>query len=441
VAGRTAPLWLGAAAWAAVVLAVRVWRRAWAPGSTVPVADVTLRLDRFWEGIRSAVLTYVYADQPWKYLREGFRHMEVPWIAMALVVGVALLARGVPTGPRGATAGHEPGEGQRLGILWSTIGVLPIGLVGHHFSAYYVCFSAVGFALLAGTFLGRLPVAATASVLAVSAVLNVAANSTETFLILSDEEEPGVSYVPISRLAQEARFLDSLQVAMRRDPPPRGALVYLSHAPHRASFATAGERAPQVWYRDTTLTLTYIGQYRPGATDRPTRFLRFDPGTRGFVSLPESLVSAIVEGEDRMAAGDWAGARPALLRALDRTRPGLHDIERIELGNSLGVASNRAGDSAAARAAWRGVLALAPTHRGALLNLAGLDASAGHYGEARAQVERLLERHPDDALGLLYLARLERALGDAAAVDRAWSRLVATDRRFADSVLAVSGMP
>src|SRR5438552_3691972 len=89
---RTLPLWLATAGWAAVVFAVRVWRRAWAPGSSVPVADVTLRLDHVWEGFRSALLTYVSLDQPMVYLREAARHLASPWLAIALLAAVALLA-------------------------------------------------------------------------------------------------------------------------------------------------------------------------------------------------------------------------------------------------------------------------------------------------------------------------------------------------------------
>jgi hypothetical protein len=436
---RTGTLWLAAGSWAAVVLAVRAWRGAWAPGSSLPVADITLRLDRFWEGFRSGILTYVYFDQPWSYLSEGFRGLRVPWLAIGLLVALAVLASRLP-GPRAGAAPARVAAGRRLGLAWAILGLVPVALVGHHFSAYYVCFAAVGFALLAGEVLARLPVAGVAAALAVAATLNVAANSTQTFLILSDEDDfPGVSYVPISRLAQEARFLDSLRVAMLRDPPPRGAMVYLSHAPHRASFATAGERAPQVWFRDTSLGLAAIGQYRPGRTSRPHRFYRFDGDTRGFVSLPRELVDAVVEGEDHMARGDWSRARAAFARALGRARPRVHDLERAEVGNSLGVAANREGDPAGARAVWEQVLGIDPEHRGALLNLAGLDAGAGRYAEAKVRVVRLLESQPRDALALLYLTRLERALGNSREADRAWARLVAVDEGFADSVLRFSG--
>jgi hypothetical protein len=438
---RTLPFWIATGGWAAVVFAVRIWRRAWAPGSSVPVADVTLRLGNVWEGFRSAILTYVYLDQPFVYLREAVGRIHVPWIAIVLLAATAWMVHRIPAASGVKDRGRSISE-LELGAVWGLLGTVPIALVGHHFSAYYVCFAAVGFALIAGQGLARLPLPALIGVLGLAATSNVVANGVESFRIRSNQDDlPGVSYVTIARLSYEAHFLDSLETAMRRDPPPRGAIVYLSHAPHRASFATAGERAPRVWFQDPELTLTYIGQYQPGATGRARRFLRFDQERRSFTSLPESLVDAIVQGEERMNRGEWPAARAALTRALALTRPGVHDIERVELANSLGVAANREGDTTAAARAWRGVLELDPRHRGALLNLAGLDASAGHYAAAKAWIERALQAWPDDPLALLFLARLERALGQDAAAASAWSRLQAADPAFADSVARAGASP
>jgi tetratricopeptide (TPR) repeat protein len=437
---KTLPFWLATAAWAVVVFAVRLWRGAWAPGSSVPVADVTLRLDHFWEGLRSALLTYVYVDQPWVYLREAMGRIQVPWAAIALLAIAATVALMLTR-----TSGGEEtstGRGMRLGALWAIIGTLPVALVGHHFSAYYVCFSAVGFALVAGLLLMRAPRIAVVGVFALAATLNVVANAVESFRLRSNEDDlPGVSYVTIARLGYEARYLDSLHSAMKRDPPPRGAVVYLSHAPHRASFATAGDRAPRIWFQDPALELTYIGQYRPGAETRPRRFLRFHPEHRSFAPLPETLVRLTIEGEEFMARGQWAAARASFGRALEHARPGMHDLERVELANGIGVAANREGDTLTARNAWDAALSLAPDHRGALLNRAGLDASAGRFEAAKRWVERLLSKAPHDPLALLYLARLERALGHGADAQQAWARLVAADPAFADSVARTAGVP
>lgn len=436
---RTAPLWCATAAWGVVVVGVRIWRGAWAAGSTVPVADVTLRVDHFWEGFRSALLTYLYVEQPWIHLREAMGRIQVPWVAMALLAVIAGLAFMLPRTNGGSGA---VGRGVRLGLVWAVVGALPVGLVGHHFSAYYVCFSAVGFALAAGLGLARGPRIAVIGLLALGVNLNVVANAVESFRHRSNEGDmPGVSYVTTARLGIEVRYLDSLYHAMLRDPPPRGAVVYVSHSPHRASLVTMGGRAPRIWFQDPALELTYIGQYRPGADARPKRFLRYDPDNRSFASLPETLVALTIEGEEHMSRGEWAAARSIFGRALGHARPGVHDLERVELANGIGVAASHQGDTATARQAWDAALSLAPDHRGALLNRAGLEATAGRFDAAMQQVERLLIVAPDDPLALLLLARLERALGHGDAAERAWKRLVSAHPSFADSVARHVGVP
>ncbi len=416
------------------------------PGATLPVADVTLEPARLLEGLRSALLAYVYLDQPWHYLRESLTRTPPPWVAMGLVALVAVLAfRARPSTERAQqSAGRNAraaSGGWRLGVVWALVAALPPALAGHHFSAYYVSFSAVGFALLAGTALARCPLPVATGLLCAATAANAVASGVESFQLARDRPEPaGVSYVTISRLKAEARFLDALHDGLRRNPPPRGAAIYLSHAPRGVELATFGSYAPQVWFRDPDLELTYIGQYRPRADRRPAVFLRFDWDRWRFVGLPESLVDAVIEAEELMQRREWPQARGALERALRLAQPGEHDPERAELLNSLGLAAKQDADTAAARRAWLEALALAPDHRGALLNLAGLEAAGGRYEQAKERVQRVLATEPDDPLALYFLVRLERALGNGTEAEGAWRRLVSASPRFADS-LARAGTP
>ena len=58
-------------------------------------------------------------------------------------------------GKRRAKRGASP---IALGVSWMILGALPVAIVAQRFSAYYVSFSAVGFALLAAALLSRAPV-------------------------------------------------------------------------------------------------------------------------------------------------------------------------------------------------------------------------------------------------------------------------------------------
>lgn len=244
-----------------------------------------------------------------------------------------------------------------------------------------------------------------------------------------------------ARLARLQQYVGALHEGLRQDPPPAGAVVYLSHAPENFAFATAGNRALRVWFRDPTLDLSYITRYQPEPGTRPRRFLRFDPQEGSFAVLPNPLVDAVVEGEEALAGGRPGAAREALGRALGLAQAGVSDILRVELWTSFGVAAHRTGDTTAARLAWQTALTLDPADRGALLNLAAWCAGRGEFRQARDYTRAVLTNSPHDPLGLYYLARLERALGDGSASDEAWRLLVSSSPAFADSVARQDGVP
>lgn len=250
-----------------------------------------------------------------------------------------------------------------------------------------------------------------------------------------------VSRFGFARLVRLQQYVEALHTTLAQDPPGPGGIVYLSHAPENFAFATAGDRALQVWFRDPRMELSYITRYEPRTGPRPRRFVRFDPARGGFVVLPDALVDAIVEGEEALARGEAAAARQALARALLIARPGVHDMVRVELETNFGLAAYRSGDTATARRAWQAALRIDPAHRGAALNLAAWSANRGEFRDARRLTEAVLARSPGDPLALYYLARLERSLGDGGAADAAWRRLVAANPAFADSARRRDGPP
>ncbi len=435
----TAWLWAAVAVWATVVLIVRFSQHAWLQNSSTPVADVSLNFADFGAGYLSALLAYLYVDQPWNRLLDSVLSTRVPWVALALVVAAAVLA---VTAPRSTSeeASHNPStDGLRAGLLgcsWAVVGALPIGLVGHHFSAYYVSFSAVGAAILfAAVFSGRARFAVV-PLLAVATFMNVAANGVGSFRATrAPTTDPGASFVTYSRLELEQAYLDSFQVALRVARPPRGAVIYLSRAPHFSTIATASGLAPQIWFDDPTLETSYVGSYRPGAESRPRVFLRFDAMDRSFDVLPESLVVASLAGEEALARGSALEARAHFERALALATPGPHDVERADLENGLGVAADQLGDSAAARKAWLSALGIREEHRGALLNLAGLEAERGDYAAARARVVQVLAKSAGDRTAMEFVFRIDLAARDSAAAQRDWEAIAARYPGLADTLV------
>jgi len=321
---RTAPMWSAAAIWALVVFALRAARRAGAAGAGVAVADVTFDPRLLGEGLRSSLLACVSLEQPWALLGAALARVRVPWVALTLLAAVAVIAHTLIASATPALT-RTPQRGQvsravRLGVVWVLAGAVPVALASHHFSAYYVSFMAVGFALAVGTWLARGPMPVTMVAFTGAAILGVAANEVPSFRATRPEEvSPGVSWVTFSRLRSERVFLDSLQAALRRDPPPRGGRIYLLDLPEQSAFVTAGFRAPAVWFDDPELEMSTIGRYQPDADARPSVFLRFAAGSRGFRPVPRPVLDGMLQAQTAMSRGDFRAARAALERALGRT--------------------------------------------------------------------------------------------------------------------------
>ena len=426
-ARESATLWAATVAWGAIVLAVRALRHAWAKGQGTPLADVSLQAGSLVEGMRSALLSYVALEQPWGAVAGALRDPRLPWLALAaalaMVFGLVWASRRLA--PPAGTSLTQDGT-LALGGLWAVLGALPIALAGHHYSAYYITFSGVGFALLLGRLLAGSAPALAFVALAALAVVGEAANRVDLFNFARMEPTAGVSYITITRLDYERVFLDSLHVAMDRIPPPRGGAVYLSHAPRYTTFVTMYGRAARVWYDDAGLALGMIGDYH-APESRAHAFLRFDPATHGFVHVPNDLMDADLAAESAMDQQYSAEALVQLDRALALLPATGLDVVRLDLLNNRGFACASLGDTAAARDSWRRALAVDPAFASAALNLARLDAPAGRLAEARATLEALLTHAPADGEALSLLVRVLRAQGDRAAAQAALARLEAVD--------------
>lgn len=432
-ARESAPLWAATAAWAAIVLTVRAVRRAWAQGTGTTLADVSLSLGSLWEGLRSTLLSYFALEQPWDAIARVFREPGFPWGQAAIVVAALVALVGWSRTLPGAGAAPAAGRAPELGALWAVVGAVPVALAGHHFSAYYITYSGIGFALLAGRMLAQAPPLLAATGLVAGMGLGLAANRVGLYNIFREEPVAGVSYITITRLDFERVYLDSLHAALDRARPARGGRIYLTHAPRLTRFVTMDGRAPKVWFDDPDLELRTVGEYHPPES-RPHVFLRFDPATWGFVAVPSEVMDANLAAEAAMTARRPEEARVQLDRAFAALPPRGLDLVRLDLWNNRGAASVALGDSAAARAAWRQALALDPTFAAAALNLANFEAEAGHFAAARATLEQLLGHVPASGDALKLLVRVQRAQGDLAAAQATWTRLAAVDPAQANAL-------
>lgn len=128
-----------------------------------------------------------------------------------------------------------------------------------------------------------------------------------------------------------------------------------------------------------------------------------------------------------LGEADAGNAQVWHLRGLVAQERGRHDeaVERLQramaLGHDraegwfqIGRTHGRAGDVAAAMAAYRQALSIAPARVDALCNLANLQLEAGEFDDAQGNYGRALALAPDNAvihrnLGTLYLKRFQPA--------------------------------
>jgi tetratricopeptide (TPR) repeat protein len=438
-AGRDSlPLWVSTLVWATLVITVRLLRHAWAKSQSTPVADVSVSAASLWEGMRSALLSYVALDQPWALLRKALMDPQQPWLALVTSIGCVVLAVALS---RRLAAPQPSGESRpdamlSLGTLWAVVGALPVALAGHHFSAYYISFSGIGFACVAGRLLATARPIVVASSLAAMASLGLAANRVDVFNLTRKDPVAGASYITIARLNDERVFLDSLQTALLRIHPERGAVVYLSYAPHYMTFATADNRAPRVWLNDPTFDLELIGHYHPETESRPHGFLRFDGTGRGFMHVPNDVMDADLASEAAMNAHQPLQARSYLERAIALLPTGSLPLVRLDLLNNHGFVCATLGDTAQARRSWRAALAIDPAFQSAVLNLARLDAEAGRLSSAREELTRFVNASPRAADVWNLLVRVQLALGDMPGAQTAFDRLAAIEPAAASSLKA-----
>lgn len=397
---RTRPLFAAAAVWAMAVLAARslvgAWNE-WHGGAAV--ADVRLDPVSLWAGLSGGVGTLLFLEAPWSALAGA--GVALPWAALLIAAALALLAATAESGAVTAS-GHNPVAARArvagFGAAWLAAGLLPLLLVGHVFSAYYVSFAAVGFALLAAAGLAALPRPVPLMLFPVLALANAAIHGVD--LYREKVDRAGVSHFTARRLERAAVYVNALARAVDVHPPARGGRVYLTRVPTNVGFATAEDRALWVWRGDSTLSLTHLGAAGGGDPPPGSRFYRFDADVGRFVILPDSLPLLVRAGERAWSGGDTLTARAAFGRASALASGDSLRFERAALESAIGDLSWALGERRHAEAAWERALAAGTNDRASLVGLARARGLRGDRAGSEAAWTLLVRAHPTFAESL-----------------------------------------
>lgn len=223
--------------------------------------------------------------------------------------------------------------------------------------------------------------------------------------------EPVVSSTPQAQPAMDTAMPVTTPVvsALANTPAvePSAAAAVVAPAPEQAPVAEAPlrqERASSVVFSDTSVDVAPPRPSRPAA-----RLRKFVKPAEPVVAAPAepagpSSAQLFSEFSAALAANDLPRGK-RLLDELSKSLPA-HSLSLVRAQAWYAVKS---GDQAAANRLYREILDRLPGDENASLNLASLEARAGHAAEAYALVNDVMQRDPDSVAGQKMMQALREA--------------------------------
>ncbi|MEQ1834124.1 MAG: hypothetical protein ABL977_13810 [Candidatus Eisenbacteria bacterium] len=339
-----------------------------------------------------------------------------PWVTVAvvLVLGFAVVRFAVDGGAR---ARWRAVRGAALvGFAWFALATGTLLTVYPVWSPERVVYASLGLGLALGLTLAAanawLPLA-----LVLVRVITFALAPGAPEVVSRSAPERG-AFVDFERLARLQRLMREARTTLRREFPvlPRGANVAMLHPPFMADYA-GGDRALQVWYRDTTLRWVRWDQMEKTGARGLAGAMEFQEDERPpFRRVePEALRLLFVAGAlDR--GEHWQAALDTLERAEARQadRAATHFVGRV-----LGLRAwclGATGHLVQAESLARASLAIAPENADGHLTLAALHNGRSEWNQSLAQLDTLLTWYPDYQAGVMMRQQVvERLRADPAA--------------------------
>ena len=202
------------------------------------------------------------------------------------------------------------------------------------------------------------------------------------------------AFVDFERLVRLQHLMIEARSTLRREFPelPARSGVAMLHPPYMADYA-AGDRALQVWFRDSTLRWVRWEQLEQGASFAAA--LEFQEGaTPQFRWIEPAGLHALLAASVLHRTGSWQAAVDSLERAdhVQSDREAHHFLGRV-----VGLRAwclGALGHIAAAESLARQSLAIAPENADGHLTLATIHEGRREYREALAQIDTLLAWYP-----------------------------------------------
>jgi hypothetical protein len=214
--------------------------------------------------------------------------------------------------------------------------------------------------------------------------------------VLPDASAAGINYSELVRLQ---RFVGETRRLLLDAHPqaPAGARIGRHYFPRLAIYAFGDDRAPQVWYRDTTVRWQTASVFLADTAAPPLTIVEFQPrGTRQVALVDPDAARALLMAANHVGRAEWNEAL-ALLAHADSLQP--DSAASVFFGISAGkralalAAMGRQDD--AEREAERAIRFWMENNEPRYILAYGL-AQRGRLEQAAAQLDTLLLYHPDD---------------------------------------------
>jgi tetratricopeptide (TPR) repeat protein len=338
----------------------------------------------------------------WNSLRAQFS-LEAdrgPW---DLWIGAGLLAVLAGTAWRFAAA---PEARERLraargwiawGLVWFLAGVVPLAEVWPAWAPYRSDFGGIGL----GVALVGVCAAAGPWLLGALVALRIVA------FALSPGPPAAIAVLPTDsgaafdfpRLVRLERFVSEARTTLQKAHPtlPHGSLVAQHYLPLMTEYALAGDKALQVWYRDTTLRWVRFERFQREPDLPLSAIVEYQPHmSRQFALVDPEAMRIMLRGTDAIRAADWQTAIDRFDRADSLQTDRGAGVFLGSLGGKRAIARLALGEKAEAYRAAQSAYAYWPDNADSRFVLADLLHGQGRDRQAVALLDTLLAKDPAD---------------------------------------------
>ena len=327
--------------------------------------------------------------------------------ALVVAAGVFLIA------DRTRRARLEPARPWILwGLAWFLVFAMGLTAIYPIWAPYRAAFGAIGLGVALVAWLGAGEPWLIAPLVALR-LATVAASQGPPPLVSSSAPESG-AFIDFERLVRLQRLMIDTRTTLQAAFPtlPHGARVGQHYMPRGALYAFEGDKALQIWYRDTTVRWVPFTAYRSDPGLRLATIVEYQPHRAPQAALVEpAAMRALLEAADRIARSDWAGALARLGRADSLQRDAGAAVFRATVASKRALCRLELGAADDAAREARHGLDLWADNFDSRYVLASVALARDQLDEAEAQLDTLLAASPGDssAAQLLRTVRATRA--------------------------------